>query len=87
MLVITPTVSLIQDQTHELSELGINAMYIGSSQFDPNAETKVFSQTSDVSILFVSSEWLFGRDDKKQSPSTSSVRSGLIAIDEAHFNV
>ena len=63
-LVITPTVSLMQNQTHELSKLGVNATYLGSSQFDPHAESKVFSQSSDVSVLCAGPEWLFGRDDK-----------------------
>lgn len=87
-LVITPTVSLMQDQTHELGKVGINATYLGSSQFDPHAESKVFSPNSDVSILFVSPEWLFGRDDKNLEKIQSIHRKGqlgLIAIDEAHL--
>jgi hypothetical protein len=49
-----PTISLMQEQTHEL------AVYLGSAQFDPHAEDKVFSPESDVLLLFVSPEWLFG---------------------------
>ena len=47
----------MQDQTHELSRIGINATYyFGSAQFDPHAESKVFSPESDTSILFISPE-------------------------------
>ena len=87
-LVITPTISLMQDQTYELGKVGINATYLGSAQFDPHAESKVFSQESDVSLLFVSPEWLFGRDDKNVMKVQSihhQGRLGLIAIDEAHL--
>ena len=34
-LVITPTISLMQDQTNELQKLGIPATYLGSAQLDP----------------------------------------------------
>lgn len=87
-LVITPTVSLMQDQTHELGKLGINAEYLGSSQFDPHAESKVFAENSDVSIVFVSPEWLFGRGNKNLDKVQSIRRKGqlgLIAINEAHL--
>ena len=78
----------MQDQTYELSKVGINATYLGSAQFDPHAESNVFSQESDVSLLFVSPEWLFGRDDKNVMKVQSihhQGRLGLIAIDEAHL--
>ena len=87
-LVITPTISLMQDQTHELSRIGISATCFGSAQFDPHAESKVFSPESDTSILFVSPEWLFGKDDqnlKKIQSMHHEGRLGLIAIDEAHL--
>ena len=60
-LVVTPTTSLMQDQTHEL---GIKATYLGSAQFSPHAESEVFSQDSDTLIVFISPEWLFGKDDR-----------------------
>lgn len=63
-LVITPTISLMQDQTYELQKNNISAMYLGSAQIDPCAESKVFSPDSNVLLLFVSPEWLFGNDDK-----------------------
>ena len=53
MLVITSTVSLMQDQIHKLGKLWINATYLGSSQFDPHAENKVFAENSDDSTPFI----------------------------------
>lgn len=87
-LVITPTISLMQDQTHELSKKGISAIYLGSAQFDVHAEEMVFSPNSDVSVLFVSPEWLFGGNDgnlKKVQKVCSDGRMCLVAIDEAHL--
>ena len=77
----------MQDQSHEppLGRIGINATYFGSAQFDPHAESKIFSPKS---ILFVSPEWLFGKDDqnlKKIQSMHHEGRLGLIAIDEAHL--
>jgi len=86
-LVITPTISLMQDQTHELESLGISAIYLGSAQTDPNAEKKVFDTDSTVAVVFVSPEWLFG--DKNNHVKVQALneinRLGLVAIDEAHL--
>ena len=54
--VITPTISLMQDQTYELTQKGISAVYLGSAQVDPHAEDKVFQENSAVSVFFVSLE-------------------------------
>lgn len=87
-LVITPTISLMQDQTYELQKNNISAMYLGSAQIDPCAESKVFPPDSNVLLLFVSPEWLFGNDDKnllKVQKLRDEGRLGLIAVDEAHL--
>ena len=87
-LVITPTISLMQDQTHELSLKGISAVYLGSAQFDVHAEDRVFAPESDVSVLFVSPEWLFGGNDKNLTKVQKLCADGrlcLVAIDEAHL--
>ena len=64
LVIITPTISLMQDQTNELQKLGIPATYLGSAQLDPNAEGKALSNDSDALLLFVSPEWLFGSDNR-----------------------
>ena len=78
--VITPTVSLMQD----LSQKGISVVHLGSAQMDVYAEDRVFAPKSDVSVIFVSPEWLFGGND--QGPEdVYSRRLCLVAIDEAHL--
>ena len=87
-LVVSPTISLMQDQTLQLQARGISAMYLGSAQMDPQAESKVFSPDSNVSVLFVSPEWLFQNDDtnlRKVQKMREAGRMGLIAVDEAHL--
>ena len=86
-LVITPTISLMQDQTNELEKLGISAVYLGSAQIDPNAESKALCAESNVLVVFVSPEWLFSDKNNhiKIQALSDSNRLGLIAIDEAHL--
>jgi len=88
-LVITPTISLMQDQTNELEKRGISATYLGSAQLDINAENKAFCVNSDILLLFVSPEWLFGSSDDKNLVKLQTLhrqnRLGLVAIDEAHL--
>ena len=55
-LVITPTISLMQDQTHELTAKGINAVFLGSAQTDPLAEIKAFNSDTPASVIYVSPE-------------------------------
>ena len=66
-LVITPTISLMQDQTYELNSKGIKAMYLGSSQTDSLAEIKAFNEDNPVPILFVSPEWMIGKQTRFSS--------------------
>ena len=86
-LVITPTISLMQDQTHELTAKGINAVFLGSAQTDPLAETKAFNRDTPNTIVYVSPEWLFGKQSHIDSVSAlhKAKKLGLIAIDEAHL--
>jgi len=86
-IVITPTISLMQDQTHELNHRGIEAMYLGSAQTDPLAEIKAFDKDKPAPIIYVSPEWLFGKQSHidKLSELHKVNKLGLIAIDEAHL--
>ena len=58
-LVITPTVSLMKDQTDQLNQSGISAVYLGSCQPDCTAEARVFAPNSDIKVVFTTPEWLF----------------------------
>jgi len=87
-LVITPTISLMQDQTTELDKRGIPATFLGSAQLDPNAESRALADNTDILLLFVSPEWLFAQDDRnltKIQALNTKKRIGLVAIDEAHL--
>ena len=86
-LVITPTISLMQDQKSELEKLGISAVYFGSAQIDPNSESKALCAESNTLVIFVSPEWLFSDKHNylKIQALNDNNRLGLIAIDEAHL--
>ena len=86
-LVITPTISLMHDQTRELQSKGIDAVFLGSAQTDPDADTRAFDQKNPASVIFVSPEWLFGKSKNMDKVKTlhEHKQLGLIAIDEAHL--
>ena len=86
-LVVTPTISLMHDQTRELNKKGINAVFLGSAQMDPNASTRAFDRNNPAAIIFVSPEWLFGKPENMENVKLlhSQNKLGLIAIDEAHL--
>ena len=50
----------MHDQTHELKSKGIDAIFLGSAQTDPNADKRAFDKQNPASVIFVSPEWLFG---------------------------
>ena len=78
----------MHDQVHNLSEKGLKAEYLGSSQPDKGVESRVLSQHSDTrtQILFVTPEWLYtGNKMSLLQQLTLQGRIGLIAIDEAHL--
>ena len=85
--VITPTISLMQDQTYELNDKGIEATFLGCAQSDPLAETKAFNKDKPAPIIYVSPEWLFGKHTHTDNVSALCQVNelGLIAIDEAHL--
>ena len=63
-VVVTPTMSLMHDQTSELTKKKrINAVLLGSAQHDPNAAEKALEVADPASVVFVSPELLFGREE------------------------
>ena len=74
----------MQDQTSELEKLGISAVCLGSAQTDPNAESKALGLESNVSLVFVSPQWLFSDKGNymKIQPLTGTKKVGLTATDE-----
>ena len=48
----------MQDQVTNLEEKIIKAVYLGSAQLDVSVEDHAFSPGSDVSLVFVTPEWI-----------------------------
>ena len=85
-LVITPTISLMRDETNQLNQKGIAATFLGSAQPDKSLEGTVFFGNADIKVLFVTPEWLFPTNKLALVKDMSeSGKLGLIAIDEAHL--
>ena len=57
-VVVSPTISLMQDQVVNLKAKHINAVYLGSAQLDKKAEYDAFLLDSEYSIILVTPEWI-----------------------------
>ena len=77
----------MHDQTRELKSKGIDAIFLGSAQTDPNADKWAFDKQNPASVIFVSPEWLFGKSENMDEVKSlhEQKQLGLIAIDEAHL--
>jgi ATP-dependent DNA helicase RecQ len=60
-IIVTPTISLMQDQVAKLKSLGLSAVYLGSAQFDKKLETSCLDPSSNELIIFVTPEWILNR--------------------------
>ena len=57
-IVITPAISLMQDQVQKLITTGIYATYLGSAQFDKQVESVSLEPNSKYRLIFVTHEWI-----------------------------
>lgn len=81
-LVISPLISLMQDQVMNLEEYGIPAVFLNSSQnFDEVREAKSKILNGDVKIIYLSPEGILS---PKMMSFFDNVNVSLVAIDEAH---
>ena len=55
-IIVTPTISLMQDQVQKLNSLGIQSVYLGSAQFDKQAESRALDPMSEETLIFVTPE-------------------------------
>ena len=62
-IVVTPTISLMQDQVKNIVQKGIQAVYLGSAQLDKTAEDRAFADDS-ISLVYVTPEWI-AKDSNK----------------------
>lgn len=84
--VITPTISLMQDQVHGLLQKGICSTFLGSAQLDKQAEHHALDPESDIRIVFVTPEWITKPENVSKVQSLAAVgKLSLLAIDEAHL--
>ena len=48
----------MQDQVQRLNSCGIQSVYLGSAQYDENAEASAFDPTTNECVIFVTPEWI-----------------------------
>ena len=85
-IIVTPTISLMQDQVYKLNSIGIPSVYLGSAQLDKQVESRALKPDSKEHLIFVTPEWV--TKPANQVLMHSLVRASklsLIAIDEAHL--
>lgn len=84
-VVISPTISLMQDQVTNLREKGIPAIFLGSAQLDKQAESNALEESGER-IIFVTPEWISKACNKSKLQDLASKNQlSLIAVDEAHL--
>ena len=85
-LVVTPTISLMQDHVKNCNEYGIKAAYLGSAQLDLSLEQRILSGESDINVVLVTPEWM-AKPDKQQKLKSLVEKNKLclIALDEIHL--
>ena len=85
-VVVTPTISLMEDQVKGLTERGISAAHLGGGQKDSAVLPGL--QSGKYRVLFVTPEKFFMPNAQPYLHFTnlaSAGKIGLIAIDEAHL--
>ena len=76
----------MQDQVQGLNSCGIQSVYLGSAQYDENAEASAFGPTTNECVIFVTPEWICKPSNQAKVQSLQKTKSlALIAIDEAHL--
>lgn len=86
VLVVVPTISLMEDHFQNLQEKSITCAYLGSAQPDKGLEHKVFQECSPELLIFVTPEWLSKADRKAKVRALAEKNTlALIAVDEAHL--
>ena len=86
VIVVSPTISLMQDQVTNLKLKNVRAVFLGSAQLDKKAEIDAFLPHSDYSVTFVTPEWIAVEKNRaKVQQLVEADELSLIAIDEAHL--
>lgn len=82
-LVVSPLISLMQDQVLALSVANIPAAYLGSAQSD-SVSVLQRASAGELRLLYVSPEYITGDRGDELLHNTLAGQLRLIAIDEAH---
>lgn len=80
-LVISPLISLMQDQVQSLSVANISACYLGSAQADKHILDRILS--NEFRLVYASPEYIVNANNFLKSLESKLT---LIAVDEAHVN-
>ena len=85
-IIVTPTISLMQDQVHKLNSIGISSVLLGSAQLDKQVEVHALKPGSREHLIFVTPEWITKPANQPRLHSLIQANElSLIAIDEAHL--
>ena len=86
-LVITPTISLMQDQVMNAEKHGTRAVYLGSAQMDRTVqEESLHTENAGIDLVFVTPEWMSKEESlHKVSELVKNHQLALVAFDEAHL--
>lgn len=85
-VVLTPTISLMDDQSSSLSSKGIKATFLGTAQQDKQIPHKLLA--GEYEIVFVTPESFFADNGQPRELFKQLYyknRIGVIALDEAHL--
>lgn len=81
-LVVSPLISLMQDQVMNLSEYGVRSVFLNSSlSYKETNSAKSQIRSGEVKIVYVSPEGILG---PQLAEFFEDIKISLIAIDEAH---
>ena len=82
-IVISPLISLMQDQVSSLVSRGVKACLLGSAQIDPQVRERAFS--GDYQLIYLTPELAVSESGRSQIAKLHETRGvSVLAIDEAH---
>lgn len=89
VLVVSPTVSLMESQVHSLTKLGVDAVFLGAASSSDWTFSNLDNSFSDdiavPKLVYVTPEYLIGTERRPGAYlKLPSERIGLIVIDECH---
>ncbi|MGP4107403.1 RecQ family ATP-dependent DNA helicase [Virgibacillus sp. L01] len=80
-IVVSPLISLMQDQVKQLKSTGFKSVIALNSFLDPNEKKRVFQQLNDYKLIYISPELL---QQAQTIHYFKTIKISLFVIDEAH---